>query len=136
MSFVTDSIYTRLSGFAGLTALISTRIYYGKVPQAPTYPLLVYNRISGARAASLSGHAGLGMPRFQIDVYTTDTARAAKEIADQVRYALDGYRQGTTTDQIAFGRVVDEQDSVDNTTGTLLHRCRLDVLIDHAEASS
>lgn len=136
MAIVNDNIFTRLSNFAGLTALVpAARIYSGKANEGTAVPFVVITRVSGAREASLSGPAGLAMPRFQFDAYST-TYDNAKAIADQIRYAIDGYSQGASNEQIKFGRVVDEADSIDNSTGTLLHRCRVDAVITHYEATS
>jgi hypothetical protein len=134
---INASIFTRLSGFAGLIALVpSARMYSGKANQGTAVPFLVVNRATGPREGSLSGPVGLATPRYQIDSYA-DNYDEAKSIADQVRYALDAFNAGSASNEtVKFGRVVDESDTMDNSTGALLHRCRVDVVITHREATS
>jgi hypothetical protein len=136
MSLITDAIYTRLSGFAGLIALTSTRVYYAKAPPSPTAPFVVFNRISGSRVHSLAGPSGTGQPRFQFDCYAEASLSAAKAVADQVRYALDGYHATVGSETIKGVTSVDERDSVDATATPILHRVSIDLIISHAEATS
>ena len=136
MAIVNDNIFTRLSGIVALTSLVpSTRIYSGKAIQGTGVPFIVIQRVSTERVGNLSGPSGLSFVRFQFDAYANDY-ESAKAIADQIRFALDGYVQGNNNEQIRFGRVLDEGDSVDNSTGALLHRCRIDAAITHREATS
>lgn len=76
-------LYTRLTTFPALVALIGTRVYHGSLPQNPTYPAVVYHVISDEE----HWHAW-GRPRVQIDAYA-GTYDSAIAIRDTVRDALD-----------------------------------------------
>ncbi len=95
MAVLEEGLLTYLQAYAGLTALISTRVYLRTVPQGVTYPCLTFQRISTPRVKTMdsSGATGdLASPRFQFDAWAT-TDLAAKAITDQVRAALNG-KQG------------------------------------------
>jgi len=86
-----------LKAYAGLTALISTRVYGMFIPQGATLPCLVVQRISTPRILTMdsSGATGdLTSPRFQFDAWAT-TQLSTKTISDQVRAALNG-KTGST----------------------------------------
>jgi hypothetical protein len=87
---IDEGLYDTLSEYAGLAALVSTRIYPLKAPQDATYPLVVYQQISGPRVHSHSGGSGLASPRFQFTSWAT-SLNSAKGVANQVRAALNGY---------------------------------------------
>ena len=92
MTFLEEGLTSYLRAYAGLTALISTRVYIMKIPQSATLPCLTYQRISTPRILThdSSGAAGdLASPRFQFDAWAT-TYKSAKAITDQVRAALNG----------------------------------------------
>jgi hypothetical protein len=71
-------------------AALTTRCYPVMLPQNPTYPLILYTKISGERAHHLSGVSGHAHPRFQVEAWA-ETYTAAKTLAEAIREALDGY---------------------------------------------
>jgi hypothetical protein len=92
-----QALYTRLSTYAGLVALVSTRIYPLVAPQNATKPYITYSRISTQREYSYSGYSNLQRVRFQISCYA-ETYAAAKAIAIQVMAAVEAW----TAVQAAF----------------------------------
>ena len=68
---------------------VTTRCYYNYIPQSPTYPLIVIQRVTGSRVHHLSGPSGAVRPRFQIEAWA-ETYSAAKGLANLIRAALDG----------------------------------------------
>ena len=68
---------------------VTTRCYYNYIPQSPTYPLIVIQRVTGSRVHHLSGPSGAVRPRFQIEAWA-ETYAAAKALANLIRKALDG----------------------------------------------
>jgi len=66
MTIETD-IKTRLDAHSGLSALVSTRNYPVKLPQNPTYPAVVYSRVSANIISDLDNEHK-DNPRFQFDV--------------------------------------------------------------------
>ena len=88
---IDSALYTRLSGFAGLAALVSTRNYPLIAPQNGTYPLVTYQQISGTRDYVMGNQSGLVMARFQLDSWAQDVPASARAVANQVRLALSNY---------------------------------------------
>ena len=69
---------------------ITTRCYPVTIPQSPTYPLILYTRISGVRDHHLQGPSGIVRTRMQIEAWA-ETYSGAKTLAAAIRGALDGY---------------------------------------------
>jgi hypothetical protein len=90
-------LVAKLTTTAGLTALISTRVYLERIPQGATLPCITYQRIDTPRVLThdTSGSAGTAYPRFQFDAWAT-TYASAKAITDALRAALSGFK-GTIT---------------------------------------
>ena len=78
---------------------VTTRCYYNYIPQSPTYPLIVIQRVTGSRVHHLSGPSGAVRPRFQIEAWA-ETYSAAKALANLIRKALDGKEH--TKDGVTF----------------------------------
>ena len=66
---IEDGLVALLSADSGVSALVGNRIHPLVLPRKPTYPALVYQRVSGERVRSLSGPSGRVRPRVQIDAY-------------------------------------------------------------------
>ncbi len=92
MTVLEEGLYSYLSGYAGLTALIGTRIYPVRLPQGALLPCLTYQRMTTPRIMThdTSGMSGtLAEPRLQFDAWA-ETYKECKDITDQVRAALNG----------------------------------------------
>lgn len=119
---IEETIYSRLSGFAGLTALVSTRIYPIILPQGVTYPAVTYQRISAeARESCMVDDVGLVRTRFQMTAWS-ETFKGARTISEQLRQALQRWKtsgvQGTyilgeydlyDPDSLKYGAAIDAQ---------------------------
>ena len=88
---VAVGLYSHLSTFAGLTALVGTRIYPSILPQAVTLPAITYQKISAKRTHTMGDDPGLAKPRFQITCWA-DTPASARAVATQVQTALQNQR--------------------------------------------
>ena len=110
-----DALFSYLLGYAGLTTLVSTRIY----PVSKTFghglPCMVISRIDTPHEGTMdsSGDTGdLVNPRFQFDIYAV-TLKETYGIARQLKKALNGKRGniGTAPASLSIsGRVLDERD--------------------------
>lgn len=130
---IEEALYSYLSGYAGLSARIGTRLYPLRLPENVTYDAATYQRISGPRVHSHSGASGLAAPRFQLDCYS-ETYLGAKNTAAQVRIALDGYKGtmgGAGGVSVQSCLVQDDRDFYD--ADLRVYRVSLDVVIEHAE---
>lgn len=86
-----EALFARLSGYAGLTALVATRVYPRQLPQNPTYPAVTYERISADRQSAMGSDSGLVSGRWQVSSWGK-TYTDARDAAEQVRKALQRYR--------------------------------------------
>jgi hypothetical protein len=138
MSTITieEGLVYYLSHTAGITALVSTRVYGNRIPQGATLPCIVITRISTPRILTHDtvGSAGTASPRFQIDAWG-DLDGTVKPITDAVRAALNGFKgamgSGNTVNvQVAY--VDEERPQYDGETN--LWRSQSDYIIWHEEA--
>src|SRR5438045_179384 len=85
-----EGLQAYVSTKTAISALAGTRVYPFNLPQNPTLPAITYQRISGQHTRSMGGSSQLGWGRVQL-VFWATTYRAAKDGAEQLRIALDGY---------------------------------------------
>jgi hypothetical protein len=71
---IENYIFQHLSTTAGITGKVSARIYPVRAPQNPTFPYIVYQRISTNPEYSISGFGSLSNVSIQFDCYATDHA--------------------------------------------------------------
>jgi hypothetical protein len=119
-----------LLAYTPLTVLIGDRVYPLILPQEPTLPAIVYQRIGGVPEYSQSGFSNLTPVRMQITCWGT-TLMSAKNVAIQVKLALGGYRGPMGSSTVGAIFIEDELDDLDEETG--LYRVILDVLLWHEE---
>ena len=82
-------LYTALTGDAGVSALVGTRIYPEIMPQGVTYPAISYQRISTTRTNMLSGVDDFTQVRVQVDCWD-DSYSGVKALSAAVKSAIDG----------------------------------------------
>jgi len=78
-----------LAGVA-VAALVGTRMHARRLPQEPTLPAIVYQRIDTRRQHDMAGPDGLPRPRMQITCWAA-TPAGAYTLAAAVRQRLDGF---------------------------------------------
>ena len=88
------AINARLNGFAGLSSLVSTRIYPDVMPDLPVYPAVTYHQISSSSAKGALSDPPLVRSVFQVTAWAKSRIDA-RQVADQIRKSLDRYRQVT-----------------------------------------
>lgn len=113
-----------------VAGLLGARVYPNQAAQGAAYPLAVYNRVASEYFDNLEGvdDDGLASCRVQLDVFGK-THDAAREAADAIRAALNGY-SGTvgTEDTLNVRRVrcVNDMDGFDSATdGSAVGACRV-----------
>ena len=89
---------------------ITTRCYPVTIPQSPTYPLILYTKITGMRDHHLQGPNGRAHPRFQIEAWSK-TYTEAKTLADAIRKALDGY-SGTASGTVIRSCLIESEQDI------------------------
>lgn len=68
---------------------IDSRIYPLVLPQKPTYPAIVYQRVSSLDIGTIEGTESLDMGRFQIKVFSK-SYKESVAIAELVKSAMQG----------------------------------------------
>lgn len=122
-------IYSRLTGYAGLSALVSTRVYPSILPQSVTYPAVSFFRVSSERPHAMGVDAGVVIAMYQFDVWAS-TYTAARQVAKQLILALQRWRTSTgVTVQDAFIEGETEFYEKD----ILLHHIAVDVTVFYRE---
>ena len=93
MSIETE-LHDTLSGAAGVTALVGTRIFANLVPENTANPCIDYSLIAGTRLHTLLGQNDMQRKLIQISCHG-NTYPSAKAVAEAVLAALqgDGYQQ-------------------------------------------
>ena len=132
MTFET-ALYSYLSNFAGLAALVSTRIYPRQLPQNSTLPAVVYQRISGPRVHAMGSDPGITYPRYQFTCHGT-TPASAEAVSDQIRRAFQNYSGtmgGVGGVTVHYCESEDGPNDYDPTTNS--YRSVIDVEIWHGE---
>lgn len=106
---IENAIYQRLSGFAGLQALIGNpgRVYPHLMPQNPLYPAVTYFKIAGPREVAMGTDPGIVHGRFQIDAWGL-TYLNTRDVGEQVRLALERFR-GTLDTTVILDSFIDEE---------------------------
>lgn len=128
MATIEQALVSYLSGYAGLSALISGRVYNRRVPQGAAIPCLTFFRVSTPRTHTMqtSGASGeLANPRFQFDAWGAAPG-TAKDITDQLRAALNGKTGsiGTAPNSVTIraGLVEDEAEEEPDVDAALYRR--------------
>ncbi len=83
-----QQIYARLSGHAGLAALVGTRISPMRSIQAGSLPCVTFQRASGGRRYNHDGADDMAESSWQFDAWAA-SYDGVKAVAEQLRAALD-----------------------------------------------
>jgi hypothetical protein len=90
MALIEEALYSYLSGYAGLIALTSTRIYPDICPQEPTVPYVVFYKTTDTPEYAMGGETVLTDTVMQFDCISTGSLQA-RQVAEQLRLALSGF---------------------------------------------
>lgn len=133
-----SALYSHLSGVAGVTSLVSTRIYPNVAPQGAALPYVVQQRVSRRQFPNLAGSSGMVRQRHQIDVFS-NTQDATEAIVEALRAALDGWRNttmGTEALNVLSITLEDVRDSFEppsDASDTGVHRASIDLVVLYGE---
>lgn len=86
---LSKALYTKLSGTAGITALVSTRIYPVVLPENVTLPAISYSVVAQPQIHSLEGVTALNS-LVQIDCWA-DTFLASQNVAEAIANAINDF---------------------------------------------
>lgn len=107
------ALIAALKADAGVSALVSTRVFLAGARQGAAYPYITIQRVSTVGSAPLDGPSTLDWPQFQIDVWAVK-ATDALSAGEAVRTAIDGIHTAgspafTATFQDQRGPAPDEE---------------------------
>lgn len=127
------ALHALLAGYAPLTALVSTRIYWNHYPQSAADPAVRLTKVTGAPGYHMQGSDGLQASIVQIDVRAL-TFGSAVAVRNAIVSRLHAKRieQGTIEFKGIFLR--DEQQTFEKTDTESYHRFRLDFDVSHGTA--
>lgn len=92
-------IWDRGTTHAGLSALISTRLYPVKLDQDVTMPAIAYHLVSETRESAMGSDPGIVRARFQFDIYDVGSSAELSciNIGEQLRDAFQRWRNTSGT---------------------------------------
>lgn len=105
-------LYARLTSQTAVSSVIGTRVYPLLAPAGTPLPLVIYQRTGVERPQSLTGNVGNPVVTLQLTTYGTSYT-SVKNIARQVRLALDGWTGTTASVTIQRTTLVSEADGVE-----------------------
>jgi len=100
---VESALLTYLLSYAGLTALVSDRIYPGKLPQNPTFPAVVIQKIDGIRMSGFSADIGV-QTRIQATAWALKYTDASS-VEEQIRAATQNYMNQTMASSVVVKNI-------------------------------
>lgn len=125
---IDELIFSRLTAWVGLNAIIGTRVYPNRGPQGVTVPYIVWATVT-SREPTTFGTNQTPRPitaRFQFDIYAT-TYSQMKQIRLELKLALRGW----ITSDVAGTEIDNEIDDFDDDLD--LHKGILDAFISYSE---
>lgn len=127
---IETKIVARLSAFPAVANAVGTRIFPVVVRGATAFPSVTYTRLPGERTYTLAGRGRWATTRVGLTAWSQDYA-AARQLADDMRDALDAYSDGTD-DGIQIASVTDGPDGFDNDAE--VYGCTIEVAASFLEA--
>lgn len=126
---IDTAIYSRLTSHAGVSGLVSNRVYPSMLPQNVVFPAIVYQVISGARESNFGADTGNVRHRVQVTVFGEKKGgqKAVLDILEQVRFALQRYSDSDIDDVYVEGESRDYDDDLK------IHIARMDFMIWYKE---
>lgn len=104
---IEEELLIYLKAHAGLSALVSTRIYGGEAPQGIAKPYLVYTREDTDKEYSHDGYSSLQRIYMYLQCYGSGYL-SAKQVSDQVVAAIHAWPAANANIQAAFIEDVDD----------------------------
>ena len=87
---IEDALRATLLADADVAALVAARVWPMKLPQAPTYPAVVYQRISTTNGVALETPVGSTRSRVQVSCWAL-TFGQARQLGEAVVHTLNGW---------------------------------------------
>lgn len=85
-----DALYEELKDNAGVSALVSTRVYSTVAPEGAALPFVVFQQLGGDHDHHMGGANGLTRREIQI-AYYANKPKDAEAGGEAIRDAIDGF---------------------------------------------
>lgn len=123
-------IYTRMSGFAGLTALVGTRISPNKLGQHTDLPAISYRRVASERPSNMAADIGIVRSRYQFDIWA-DSYDGMIAVKEQVIDCWQRYEGTQNSTEIIQAFIMLDMDMYEDESR--VHHGIVDVEINYRE---
>lgn len=133
MARLEAGVYAHMAAAAGLTALISTKIYPVQIGQNIALPAVTYFRVSTLRHSVFMDDPDLSEARVQISSWST-VYSTCQNVAEQVRLAWTRYTG--TTGGVTFEDTWPEDETTLYDPETETYQIAIDVMMTHRESTS
>ena len=110
---IEEHVHTRLTGYAGLSTLVGSKVYAQEIPQDTTEPACAYQVISKNYTPAMGANADVKRIRLQVTGFAVDY-KSMKALELQIINALDRYsgtENSVTVDAAFFDGATDFFDS-------------------------
>jgi hypothetical protein len=117
---IEGALLAKLTGAAGLAALVAARVYALEAPQNTALPLVTFQRVSAERFHNWGADAGVKGEVWQFDAWGR-TYDEACDVAEQIEAALSrfsGTADSTVIQDVLFDSDTDLRDESATPTGT------------------
>lgn len=126
---VEADLYTKLSTYGGLTALVGSRIKPAPLPEDIVLPAVSWQLVSDPPNMNLSGVDNFRQPRFQVTAWA-NSRLATIDVAEQILAALDNWTAGA----VQFAVCMDGTDLYDGDFSPARYGRAIDVQISYSKA--
>ena len=109
-------LYTLLQSFATVTNLVGERVHPIKLPQSPSFPAIVANKISKIPMYTNDGVDSTNNQFYQVRTWD-ETHEGAVALADIVEGLLSGYRGGMGSRILGAVFLLNRIDDIEPETG-------------------
>ena len=86
---IEQGLVAELLADSAVSAIVSTRVHPGAIPQKGALPAIVYTRVSSLRTVDMDGPSDFVQVRLRVDCWHTSKS-GVSSLADAVRLALNG----------------------------------------------
>ena len=131
---IEEALFSRLSTFTGLSALVGSRIYPMLMPQNCVNPAITYQKISGAVVQAFQKDTNLAHPIFQVSCWGK-TYQEVKGVAKQIKLALRDF-SGLMGGAVPVSAVLIQGEVDDYETDSKTFSIKIDFEIWHEEAET
>lgn len=131
MADIADWTYAKLAADAGVSALVSTRIYPIRMPQSPTLPLITYQQVAAEYEHAMGSDPNVEWARMQVTSWA-ETLTSARSLAKKVKACLRRATGTAASTVVQHSRIEMQIDGYED--GPQRYRVDMDFMFGYEEA--